>query len=141
MHGQVADAAPSSGDLSPPVLVDDQRLTRGEFVLFAVDDDTRRAFGDEKQDVTLSVDVLGRTAAGAPDEQRCIQILGRVAPHGAAGYRFGMVETTIKLCPRLSLDQRKQLPLLEAHMRLKPLAHLTHPLHVGRAGEGGRERV
>lgn len=116
---------------------DDQRLTGGELALLAFDRDRRRAVGDEDQHVELVVDVRWRPAAGAPGEQRGVQILGSRAPDWAAAWPVSA--ETVELRRRQSLDQRKQLALLEADMRLEPLAELAHRSpHVGGTVERGR---
>src|SRR5439155_23763548 len=91
--------------------------------------------------IAPAVDVRRRPAAGGPGEQRGVQILGGRAPDWAAAWPVSAVET-VELRRRQSLDQRKQLALLEADMRLEPLAELAHRHpHVDGTDERGRERM
>ena len=88
-----------------------------------VDRDRRRAIDHEDEDVALVVDLLARPRAGSPGEQRRVEIVRRLTPDRTAGDR---TRAALELISRQPLDQRKQLTLLEPHVRLEQLADLTH---------------
>ena len=92
MDRQVAQSVGTRHDPALSMLSDEQRMVWMERVLLPIDGRESKAFGDQDEDITFCVDVVGHAVSGTPREQGRVEVLAGHAPHGTVPLQARQVD-------------------------------------------------